>query len=78
MTQLAQGVFITDQLYIPRYMWYKMKCSLPNMKDKVIFFEELKSIFEDVRILYNKGAVKMKHLQTLTKTLMDMREKIGL
>ena len=48
------------------------------MKEKKEFFEELKSIFEEVRILYNKGAVKMKHLQNLNKTLMDKREKIGI
>lgn len=77
MTQLAQGVFITDQLFLPRYIWFKMNFSLPQIKEKIQYFTEIKNIIEELRILYNKGAAKIKHLANLSRNLSELKMKIG-
>jgi len=77
MTSISQGVFITDQLFIPRYMWFKMKFSLPYIKEKINFFNDIKTILEQVKVHYNKGAAKIKHLDQLSKTLNEKRRAIG-
>jgi len=54
-----------------------MKLNLPMIKEKIQFYEEVKNILMDARILYNKGAAKIKHLATLSKSLNDLKVTIG-
>ena len=45
MTCIAQGVFITDELFLPRYIWHNMKFQLPMIKEKAGFFERIRNLF---------------------------------
>jgi hypothetical protein len=76
-TNLGMGVWITDQLFLPRYIWFKMKFELPMIREKIQFFNDIKNILSDIRILFNKGAARIKHLESLTKILKDQKGKIG-
>ena len=78
MTQVAQGVFITDQLFLPRYIWYKMKVDIPLIREKMAYFKEIGDVLKEVRILYNKGAAKIKHLAQMSKVLSELKEKVGM
>ena len=75
---IAQGVFITDQLFIPRYIWFKPKISLPLINEKIGYYNEIRNNLIEVRILYNKGAAQIKHLQNLAKVFAELKQKIGL
>ena len=56
MTNFGQGVFITDQLFLPRYIWYKMKFALPMIKEKILYFNEIRNLLNGLYILYNKNS----------------------
>lgn len=58
-------------------MWFKMKFSLPFIREKISFFNDIKNILEQVKVHYNKGAAKIKHLDQLSKTLNEKRKAIG-
>lgn len=77
MTQVEQGVFITDELFLPRYVWHKMKFDLPLIREKVGFFEAVTHVFKDVQELYNAGSAKLKHLGSMQRTFGDLRTMIG-
>ena len=72
MTQVEQGVFITDELFLPRYVWHKMKFDLPLIREKVAFFENVKKVFKDVQELYNDGSAKLKHLGRMQETFGEL------
>ena len=74
---ISQGVFITDQLFIPRYIWHKMHCDLPMIKEKIQYFIEIKDTLQQLRILYNKDVAKIMHIARLTKVLNEFKLKIG-
>lgn len=77
MTQVEQGVFITEELFLPRYVWHKMKFDLPLIREKVAFFGNVKRVFEDVRDLYNAGSARLKHLGSMQRTFGELRTAIG-
>jgi hypothetical protein len=77
MTQFGQGVFITDQLFLPRYIWFKMKFMLPQIQVKIQYFNEIRNLLKTLKILYNKNAAQIKHLAQLAKTLNEMKGLIG-
>lgn len=77
MTDISKGVFITDQLFLPRYIWFKMKFNLPNIKEKIQYFNDIRNLLREVQILYNNGVAQIKHLAGLAKKLGDMKTNIG-
>lgn len=70
---LSAGVWITDQLFLPRYMWFKMKFTLPQITNKIQFFNDIRNLLVDLRILFDKGEARIKHLQNLTKILSEIK-----
>lgn len=62
-------MFITDKLFIPRYIWFKIEYDLPFLKEKVTFFEQASDHLNAVQILYFKGEAKMFHLDNLARNL---------
>ena len=77
MTNVSQGVFITDQLFLPRYMWFKMKLDLPMAKQKSQFFIDIQIALKELQILYNNSQTSFKNLENLIRHFNDIRNKIG-
>lgn len=58
-------------------MWFKMKFSLPQITNKIQFFNDIRNLLLDLRILFDKGEARIKHLQNLTKNLSEIKQKIS-
>jgi hypothetical protein len=54
-----------------------MKFNLPQIKEKIAFFEEIRNHLNSLKILYNKNAAQIKHLSQLSKKLSDIKYQIG-
>mmetsp|Transcript_5746 Transcript_5746/g.9136 ORF Transcript_5746/g.9136 Transcript_5746/m.9136 type:complete len:127 (+) Transcript_5746:585-965(+) len=76
MTNVAQGVFITEKLFLPRYMWFKMKFNLPLAQEKSKLFDDISMALKEPLILYEKGKALIKHLNKLNKNLAVIEDKI--
>jgi hypothetical protein len=72
MSSIAHGVFITDQLFLPRYIWHKVKFSLPQIKEKIMYFQDVQNRLLEVKILYSKGAARIRHLAELSHSLKEL------
>ena len=54
-----------------------MKFNLPNIKEKIQYFNDIRNLLREVQILYNNGVAQIKHLAGLAKKLSDMKTNIG-
>jgi hypothetical protein len=54
-----------------------MKFALPMIKEKILYFNEIKNLLSGLYILYNKNSAQIKHLAQLSKSLSHLKSKIG-
>ena len=47
------------------------------INEKISYYNEIRNNLIEFRILYNKGAAQIKHLQNLAKTFAELKYKIG-
>ena len=54
---ITEGGFITEDLYIPKYVWYQKDALILDIDKKLHYFDELKKMLNSVNILYDKKAL---------------------
>lgn len=54
---ILDGGFLTESLYVPKYVWYQKEAKIPEIDKKVHYFDELKKEFQKVSILYSKNCL---------------------
>lgn len=42
---IVEGGFLTDSLYVPKYVWYQKEAKVPEIDKKLHYFEDLKKEF---------------------------------
>jgi hypothetical protein len=51
------GAFITEELYVPKYVWYQRDAKVQDVDRKLQYLEALKKEFQKVGILYSKNCI---------------------
>ena len=60
---MTEGAFVTEGLYVPKYVWYQKDVKIPEIDRKLHYFEGLKKEIQGVSILYSKNCLsKNKHV----------------
>jgi len=42
---IMEGGFLTDSLYVPKYVWYQKEAKIPEIDKKLNYFDYLKKEF---------------------------------
>lgn len=53
----ADGGFLSETLFVPKYVWYQRDAKVPEVERKLDYLEALKREFQKVAILYNKKSL---------------------
>ena len=66
-----EGGYITENLFIPKYIWYQKKTQIPDIEKKVEYFIGIQKEFKKVNIIYKKNGFSKDwiDLETLANTL---------
>ena len=54
---ITEGGFLTESLYVPKYVWYQKEAKIPEIDKKLHYFDDLKKEFQKVSILYSKNCL---------------------
>lgn len=53
----TEGAFVSETLFIPKYVWYQRDAKVPEVERKLDYLEALKREFQKVAILFNKKSL---------------------
>lgn len=54
---ISDGAFLSDSLYVPKYIWYQKQAKIPEIDKKLHYFDGLKKEFQKVSILFSKNVI---------------------
>lgn len=54
---IAEGGYLTDSLYVPKYVWYQKEAKIAEIDKKLNYFDYLKKELQRVSILYHKNCI---------------------
>lgn len=74
---ITEGGFLTESLYLPKYVWYQKDAKIPEIDKKLSYFDYLKKEFQRVNILYNKNCISKDKNVRLFPYVLIYRKLIG-
>lgn len=54
---INEGGFLTESLFVPKYVWYQKDAKIPEIDKKLHYFDGLKKEFQKVSILFSKNCI---------------------
>jgi hypothetical protein len=53
---IKEGGYLTEDLYIPKYVWFQKEGVVKEIDQKIFHFGKLKNKLQGTRIVYQNGA----------------------
>mmetsp|Transcript_17079 Transcript_17079/g.16771 ORF Transcript_17079/g.16771 Transcript_17079/m.16771 type:complete len:207 (+) Transcript_17079:399-1019(+) len=77
-TMDKEGGYITENLFIPKYIWFQKKTLIPEIEKKVEYCESIQKEFKKVGIIYRKNCLSKERteIQNLVEILHGYRQSI--
>lgn len=54
---MPDGAFISETLFVPKYVWYQRDAKVQDVDKKLQYLETVKREFQKVGILYSKNCI---------------------
>jgi hypothetical protein len=72
------GGYLTEALFIPKYIWFQKKTFVPDIEKKVEYWERIKKEFKKFGIIYNKNwlSKEQAEIQNLVENLSGYQHMI--
>lgn len=53
---IKEGGYLTEELYVPKYVWYQKEAMVKEIDQKIFHFEKLQKKLKGIKIVYVNGA----------------------